>query len=537
MHQEELRSPQPKPHLRHLKNIVSAAVFLGVANLASAQDPSMPVFEERLDVRIFDVEVVVENQRGERVSGLTKEDFQILVNGEPVPSDYFSEIQEGTVDSPSGLRPEVAEASQEGAVPMNYLIFIDELYAPINLRSEALLRMSREMDLLRPDDRVAVAAFSAPHYKILSNWTGDRQALAKLFADASKKKASLIGDGIYKITNYQKFAKGIRLGKKVRPSNYAKGGLDSGPIKPATELAVRDSLTSDAKSIDAVIDSLYALGDVPGRKALILISAGWIWTLELSPDHSILGENPLWKLAEHANALGFSVYPMKLRQHNLSGFLPNVVVTRSGNFGYLADLADHTGGRLFEMGGTDYLSRIRDDAATFYWLGFSDHQPGTDRRELKVEVRRPGLKVRSRQSFVHFTAREVETRKVAAALRTGLVQDEQPMQVVLGKMRNVGNRYVDVPLTFHIPLRGFTLLAQEEGRVANFELHLAARDNAGRSAPIPVVPIELSLPAEPTERALYEMTVRLRKKPQTLQLALHDTSGDQVLSARLAIEP
>ena len=61
-----------------------------------AQDgaPSASAFAEVVDVRVINLEVVV-TQGKNRVEGLNSEDFRVLVNGEEMPIEYFTEVRDG----------------------------------------------------------------------------------------------------------------------------------------------------------------------------------------------------------------------------------------------------------------------------------------------------------------------------------------------------------------------------------------------------------------------------------------------------------
>ena len=75
-----------------------AVVLLGVltSGLAmparSAQESQEPVFGEEIDVRVVNVEAVVTDRDGKRVTGLRPEDFRLRVDGKELPVEYFSEV-------------------------------------------------------------------------------------------------------------------------------------------------------------------------------------------------------------------------------------------------------------------------------------------------------------------------------------------------------------------------------------------------------------------------------------------------------------
>ena len=55
---------------------------------AAAQEAPLPnLFSDVMDVRVVNVEAVVTDKKGNRVRGLEAGDFELLVDGEPVPID------------------------------------------------------------------------------------------------------------------------------------------------------------------------------------------------------------------------------------------------------------------------------------------------------------------------------------------------------------------------------------------------------------------------------------------------------------------
>ncbi|MCG8459388.1 MAG: hypothetical protein MI919_24185, partial [Holophagales bacterium] len=47
------------------------------------------VFEDSVEVRLVELDVQVLDPKGHPVTGLAKEDFELLVDGEPVPVEFF----------------------------------------------------------------------------------------------------------------------------------------------------------------------------------------------------------------------------------------------------------------------------------------------------------------------------------------------------------------------------------------------------------------------------------------------------------------
>ena len=51
---------------------------------------SDPALSERVDVEVVNVDVVVVDRRGNRVTDLARDDFELEVDGRPVAVEYFS---------------------------------------------------------------------------------------------------------------------------------------------------------------------------------------------------------------------------------------------------------------------------------------------------------------------------------------------------------------------------------------------------------------------------------------------------------------
>ena len=112
----------------------AAALWLVPALPAVAQDGPLPdLFSEAIDVRVVNVEAVVTDRKGNRVRGLTANDFELLVDGEPAPIAYFTEIDEGTVRAAPAGAAEIAEAipALHAGEPVgtNFLVFIDDFFS------------------------------------------------------------------------------------------------------------------------------------------------------------------------------------------------------------------------------------------------------------------------------------------------------------------------------------------------------------------------------------------------------------------------
>ena len=93
---------QKKRTERSLVAVTLASLIIGLVAAAGAQptldDLPLSAFGDEITVRVINLEVVVTDRKGERVSGLRPEEFRLRVDGQETPIEFFSEIVEGVVE-------------------------------------------------------------------------------------------------------------------------------------------------------------------------------------------------------------------------------------------------------------------------------------------------------------------------------------------------------------------------------------------------------------------------------------------------------
>jgi hypothetical protein len=178
----------------------------------------------------------------------------------------------------------------------------------------------------------------------------------------------------------------------------------------------------------AVDRAVFALSGVRGRKALLLLTEGFLNDADLPGGQSVAGR------CREAN---IAVYALDVR--GLITGLPGadqVGAPSSTELGLMqmeqvdfeaagsVELAEDTGG--FALRNTNDVpggaARVGEESRVYYLLGYSP-PPGKgprDWRSLKVEVRQPGLRVRSRKGYTLRTVAEI------AAAEAQLVSKARP---------------------------------------------------------------------------------------------------------------
>jgi len=156
-------------------------------------------------------------------------------------------------------------------------------------------------------------------------------------------------------------------------------------------------------------------------------------------------------------------------------------------------------------------------------------------------VKRPGFKVRHRESYRDRSSAEVMTDKVMAALMFGA--RENPLEVGLQfgeELEDKGKSTVLV--TVKLPMSKLVLLPQGEFHEGRVTIFLAARDADGRNSPITQVKVPIRVPNEQLLTAMgqlagYRTKLALRRTDHTVAVGVRDELGNMISTVTAAYEP
>ena len=136
--------------------LLATAVALGQE---AAPAPQVPVFSERVEVRVLDLDVDVTDSKGQPVTDLKREDFAVKIGGRVMPIDYFAQVSDGTIHSPdlATASPDQVLAAYtkggEAIVPRNFLIYIDLGFISPGIRNRSINALSDFVTRLGPERR------------------------------------------------------------------------------------------------------------------------------------------------------------------------------------------------------------------------------------------------------------------------------------------------------------------------------------------------------------------------------------------------
>lgn len=548
---------------RGLAALLPLTLLLALPPVFGQDAPEAPtgLFGEVVDVRVVNVEVVV-TKNGERVTGLGPEDFRLMVDGREVPIEYFTEVHGGTAvvrgdEASTGTLPALAPGTP---VSTSYLVFVDEYFSLAPRRNRVLRALIEQLPVLGPEDRMAIVAYDGHQLEMLSTWSRSIEALTRVLEKAQERPAY----GLQRLSGFRSYEATRFLFDEI-----GEAGTILAPELNDLELDIEEQMEAERiagqvrRAALAASSALRGFANPPGRKVMLLLSGGWpfdpaVWVTGNQQigafDNTVpKGEELVGSLIDTANRLSYTIYPVDIENEardlteidvsfNTIDALRDILRDRrQEERTSLAIMADDTGGSpLYGAARYSALERAAADTRSYYWIGFTPDWKGDDEsHKISVKSRDKGLKVRSRDSFSDLSRQTEVSMMVESSLLFGDSPAAAPLFAKTGEGKKSGRGKVEVPLTVIIPVSELTFLPRKDQYLAEVELRVAVRDETGRLAEIPIIPMTVALEEPPAEGELrrYDTTLRLRKKKHDVVVSLYDNASGKILATRLEVDP
>lgn len=568
-----------------MQRIRTAVCALALASAPAgllAQAPKAPPpspFGERVDVNIVNVEVWVTDKDGNPVNGLQRGDFEVREDGKGLQVVNFEAFtQQGAKPAAPATEPEKTATAPE---PMHLAIYVDNTFLLPAHRNRVLQQLRDFLGRLAPEAEVMLVT-EDPALKVRQPFTRDRAALLRTVDEI--EKSSSLG-----VSHVSAKAQAIDTIFNIREVNVGRGAQGKGPddpcppdlVQPARSYA--DVLRGDVlRSLGAMTVLVNSLSGVPGRKALLLISDGmpvmpgeeiFQTLVEMCSPSGTSGTadaqaggttadgnydasqaaldaqsydttTAFRTFTAHANAQRVTLYTLEAgglagssaaaadlgpRERILQ--LPGIQTVETSNLqNSLFVLAGDTGGRAIlnanDLGPS--LAHIQEDFASYYSLAYSPPHSGDGRdHRIEVRVKRPGTKVRYRQSYRDKPALERVVDRTLASLLYGYEDNPLEIQVEIGDAAPLEKTGRSVPVRLRIPLFRVTMLPTEKSFEGKLRLLVATSDAAGKRSPIRQVQVPISIPRLSALTALgqyyqYEVKLTLEAGEQHVAIAVRD---------------
>ncbi len=517
----------------------------------SAQET--PRLGETVDVSIVNVDVVVTDRKGNRVHGLSKDDFEILENGTPKQLSNFAEY---AADGPEA-RVGVTGDAQPNATreKRTFLIFFEKMQLTgfaADAITESLKKTVAQM--IQPGDSVSIVYWS--RHEIEHFDAGDDPAAISSAIDFLNRKAKTIRiDEREQFLVDQALKRAMLQDYEVAPEPEPGIGQLTGSRAAANDYVLR-AYTDMTRRVAAINGAINSIAGIDGRKFLLLATyrlgevAGAEYALsqgaQMVPSHlrSLYGTGSLMQsITDNANAAGITIYPVYPPGIESNGATGDYL-TLSNEMRSLAKIAEKTGGvsAAGHQKVAELLPQIAADASNYYSLAYRVQSDGTDRaRDVAVKARNPEYVVRARQQFVEKSDETRMRDRLKATLFHANEDTDIDIAVLTGKAKKSRRTYT-VPVEVKIPVSQLTMLQQGAGKHGgSFSVYVGVATELNQLSDVTLKTQPYVVTAAQMEKALashftYEMDVEVNGASKYLAVGVFDEVGRTYGLQRVELE-
>jgi VWFA-related protein len=549
-----------KSSQRILASCVLVLVLAGFAPVAShaektqgKPDPSQESFGESVNVNVVNVDVYVTDKSGKRVTGLTKDDFEITENGKNVAVTNFYVVEGGralvadeapaAAPQPPAVRGRVEAPQLPEDQRLRLIVYIDNFnLQPFN-RNRVMreLRVFLSQKMNRGDQMMLLTYDRSTHVR--QTFTSDPDLINAALLGIEKISAQ----GVHATSERRDALRQIEDSKSV---NEAQGIAQTYAESTFNDLSF---------SIDALKDLVNSLAGMPGRKAILYVSDG----LQMIAGEDVFyavqskyGEQSagglttsiqydasrrFTELAAQANAnrvtfytidaAGLRVYSSVSAENQTAGqgvYIDSIQI--SNLQAPLQMLAEKTGGVAIINRNQvlPALEKVAEDFGSYYALGYSPTHYGDGRYyKIDVKVKRKGLTVRNREGYRDKSADSRMTDSTLAVLNFPFQDNKFGVELDFGEPMAREDGYFLVPVTVRIPLGKLVLVPRDQTQEARVRLYIAAMDNEGGVSDVQQVPLPISIPNADVQAAMgknyaYNVSLLMRRGDQKVAVGVRD---------------
>jgi VWFA-related protein len=417
--------------------------------LHSAQREGGQRFKSSIDVVTVDVSAI--DSGGRPVTGLTADDFELRVDGRPrrITSAQFVSVPASPAPA-TAAAPEHFSTNAEAAGGRLIMVVVDRSSIASGRGKAAIDAASRFVSQLNRADRVALA--SIPHGPQVT-FTGDHALVQRRIQEIDGTAVASLGVRNLGIADAMAFERRSDAAMEsvyerecgsIATSAGGRGGGQSDVLLCRNEVRseavviaqdARERARTTTQGLRRLIDSLPP-SQTP--KILVLISEGLLVDRE---------STQLAWLDAKAAAAHVTIFSLHLQSSQLDasqrGPQAQPAADRALQEQGLDRLATATRGDVFRiMSNSDFaFQRLALELSGYYLLGF-EPQPedrGARPHAITVNVRRPGVTVRSRRQFSMDGAAPAAAdpvQQIVATLRDPLPAAEIPIKLAAYSFRD-----------------------------------------------------------------------------------------------------
>ena len=514
---------------------------------AAPPSQGMPPVAESVEVSVTNIEVVVTDSKGNRVPGLTKEDFQVFQDGVPQTVSNFYAVSGGKVlleDGKTVSLEEPVTSPTKAEIPpelqARYILYVDNLNIQPQNRNRMFKRLKEFVYQTVGKQAEAMVVVFNRSLKVRRKFTADPSEVIQVLEQIEGETGgatSQVGerkDALQKINDATSAGQAEAVARQ-----YAQ--------------AYRNDLEF---AVDGIRDTINGLAGIPGRKVLVYVSEGLPAQVGLELYDTIQqkfreGATPLssfefdmnsryLSLVQAANAQGVTIWAldasglqvddMVTAENRTMDVRPSAFVTRTNTQAPLQMMAEQTGG-MAAINTNDWKSSLDDlaaDFSNFYSIGYRSTRASVDKpHSIEVRVKRKGLTVRTRRGLLE---KSVETRTaetVLATLHYPRVENPLGISLSMGQAKPYDRDNYLMPVRIAIPIKKLGLVPSGDRYEGSFSVYFVVLDAADKQSDLAIQRQKVEVPAKDFEKAqakdyYYDVSLICVPGGQKLAVALRD---------------
>lgn len=516
--------------------------------------PAQDNFVESVNVSVVNVDVYVTDKSGQRIKGLTRDDFEITENGKTMAITNFYAVEGGkttligdepppppaAVPGPPGRKVEAPALPEDQRLRL--IVYIDNF----NLRPFNRNRVMRELRVflsqkINKGDQVMLVTYDRSTH-VRQTFTSDMDLVNSSLLDIEKISAQ----GVHADSERRDALRNI---EESRSSSEAEGIARSYAESQFNDLSF---------TIDALKELVNSLAGMPGRKAILYVSDGLQMIAGQDVYYAVQGKyaeqttglttsvqydasRRFIELANQANANRVTFYTI-----DAAGLRVNSSVSaenQTAGAGVYIDsiqisnlqaplqmLAEKTGGVAIINRNEvlPALNKVADDFGSYYSLGYTPTHYGDGRYyKIDVKVKKKGLIARHREGYRDKSFESRMTDGTLAVLNFPFQDNKFGLELDFGQPTPREDGLFLVPVVVKIPLSKLTLVPREQTEEARVRLYIAAMDAEGGISDVQQVPLPISIPTADVKSAMgkhyaYSVNLLMRRGDQKVAVGVRD---------------
>jgi len=531
-----------------------------------AEEPARELFLESVDVDVVELEVVVTDRQGHPVRGLTRDDFRVFEDGEPVELTNFYAVEGAKrvlpPDEAAAVGGDEAAAELPRSQLLNLAVTVDNAnILPAN-RKHVLDQLELHLGkVVRPGDRVMVIGLDRTIH-VEQSLTEDLPAALAAIDRIGRSTAARID----LIAQERMILRALNTRDGLQ-----EGGLPTPDTPEDAADRVRQMIESygvqaDARSretFESIGRLIDAMAGLEGRNAVLYVSDG----VSPRPGEALLEELTLafsdvatpggiiapsfdanrWdssdllrRVARKAAADQVVFYSMDAK--GVGGGATVELAHLSSSPGTTASaglaekdammyLAASTGGdvMLNPSGVGKLVERIASDYTDYYSLGYVSPK-SEDGKYHRVEVRVPGrdgLRVRHTEGYQGKDSNQRMIERTLSALVFDVAHNPLDVRLELGNEQPEKRNQVVLPVLIRVPISKLVLIPQERIHQGKVTIYLAVQDAQGRVVQPDPIEVPVDIPNDQLLQALsreigHGLNLLLRQGEAKLAVGVRD---------------